>query len=81
MKTEVSLDDYRTDGCKVFSGHERGRLVAIDIKETYGDDVDIIIPEDVYSISPTFSRSFNEILPNKLDWKAEMDKRMNQHNS
>ena len=77
--TKVPLDKYRTKGCKVFSGDARGRIVAEHILETYGEEVEIIIPDDVCSISHTFSRSFNEILPDKLDWKSELNRRINEY--
>lgn len=71
----VSLDDYRSEGCKVFSGQERGEIVAKHILENYGENVNIEIPDDVYSISSTFQRGFNQILPDKLDWDAEIERR------
>lgn len=74
--SKVSLDEYRTKGCKVFSGYERGVVVGKEIKRVYGDDVEIEIPSDVYSISRSFQRGFNRILPDKLDWNSELTNRI-----
>ena len=65
--TNVSLDPYRTKDVKVFSGYDRGVVVAEEIKNTYGKDVTIIIPDDVHVITNSFRRGFNSILNDIFD--------------
>lgn len=54
----INLEDYRTPGSKVFTGRDRGKTVRINsginqIEEKF-DNIKIIIPNDVYSIIPSF---------------------------
>lgn len=63
---EVSLDPYRTKGVKIFSGYDRGKVVAEEIKSEYGENVKIIIPQDVYAVTRSFRKGFYTILNNKL---------------
>lgn len=63
---KVSLGKYRTKGVKVFSGFQRGSTVAHDIILEHGEDVEIIIPDDVITISRSFRMGFNVFLPGKL---------------
>ena len=62
--TKVSLDPYRSDGVLVFLGYSRGMKVAEDIKEEYGTDVSIVIPDDVLYICTHFKAGFHEVLSN-----------------
>ena len=86
----INLEDYRVkDGnviSKVFTGRDRGRLVrersGIDSIESSYDKVIIIIPDNVYSINPSF---FEELFVNvvkklgkdgflsKFEFKSEGD--------
>jgi len=54
----INLEDYRIEGAKVFSGRDRGRIARnksnIDKIEVKYDFVKIIIPNNVYSIIPSF---------------------------
>ena len=63
MPTTVSLDLYRTPGVRVFSGFDRGRVVAEAIQEKYGEDVEIIVPDDVLCVATGFRTGFNSVLP------------------
>ena len=64
--TEINLEDYRArDGeriAKVFTGRDRGAQVRktsrIDELEAIYDEVKIIIPDNVYSINPSFLEEF-----------------------
>ena len=63
MKTTIiNLQDYRTLGSRVFTGRDRGIEVRdaskIDILETEFDSIEIIIPEDIGSINPSFLEEF-----------------------
>lgn len=58
----VSLDSYRTKGVKVFSGYDRGKVVAKEIKRIHGEEINIIIPNDVHVVTNSFRRGFNSIL-------------------
>lgn len=74
---KVSLDPYRTKGVTVFSGIDRGKVVAEEIKKQYGEDVEIIIPDDVICISHSFINGIESVLPEKTDWGV-FDRRRNQ---
>lgn len=54
----INLEDFRTHGAKVYTGRDRGRKVRedsnIDSIEATNDEVNIIIPDNVYSIIPSF---------------------------
>ena len=54
----INLEDFRAKGAKVYTGRDRGKKARIDsninkIEENY-DKVIIIIPDNVYSIIPSF---------------------------
>lgn len=59
----VSLNPYRSPGVRLFSGEERGRLVAEAIADEHGREIVVEIPEDVWSLSFTFWRGFFSVLP------------------
>ncbi|MGI4735526.1 MAG: STAS-like domain-containing protein [Janthinobacterium lividum] len=64
MKTNniINLEDFRTPGAKVFTGRDRGRLVrdesGIDIIAKKYPEVEVIIPDNIYSINPSFFEEF-----------------------
>lgn len=70
----INLEDYRVkDGnivSKVFTGRDRGKLVRersnIDSIEASYDKVIIIIPNNVYSINPSFFEELFVNVVNKL---------------
>ncbi len=59
---KVNLADYRVEGSKVFTGRDRGEDVRkrskIDYEESTHDTVLIIVPDDIYSINPSFLEEF-----------------------
>ena len=61
-KYKIDLQDYRTVGSKVFTGRDRGSEVRqnskIDTLITQYEEVDIVIPEDIRSINPSFLEEF-----------------------
>lgn len=61
----INLEDYRVQGAKVFTGRDRGKFVRetsrLDVIETKFEEVQIIIPTDIYSIIPSF---FEELFLN-----------------
>lgn len=71
MKTKLSkdnvinLEDYRVPKAKVFTGRDRGKFVRedsqLDLLESRYETIEIIIPENVYSIIPSF---FEELFLN-----------------
>lgn len=54
----INLEDYRTEGSKVFTGRDRGRRVRIESKineiEKNYEEVVLIVPDNIYSIIPSF---------------------------
>lgn len=61
----INLEDFRAPGAKVFTGRDRGADVRKkskldEIEEKY-DKVVIVIPDNVYSINPSF---FEELFLN-----------------
>lgn len=58
----VNLQDFRTKGSKVFTGRDRGITVRqqskIDDLAKSEEKIDIIIPEDIRSINPSFLEEF-----------------------
>lgn len=66
----IYLEDYRVIGedgskAKVFTGRDRGEYVRkvskMDEIEKKFDEIDVIIPDDIYSINPSF---FEELFIN-----------------
>jgi hypothetical protein len=63
-KTEntINLEDFRVQGSKVFTGRDRGEYVRqksnIDVIEKNNSEIVIIIPENIYSINPSFFEEF-----------------------
>ena len=66
---EINLEEYRVKQggkiSKVFTGRDRGKLVRekskLDIIEQTNDSIKIIIPDNIYSINPSF---FEELFVN-----------------
>ncbi len=61
MKTEantINLESFRAKNAKVFTGRDRGEAVRnaskIDAIENEFDEVHFIIPDNIYSINPSF---------------------------
>ena len=58
----INLEDFRVHGAKVFTGRDRGEDVRkasnIDNIEATYDEVNIIIPINVYAINPSFFEEF-----------------------
>jgi hypothetical protein len=54
----VNLGDVRASGTRVFSGQPRGknarRAFNLEALDTDGEVVSVLIPEDTYSIGPSF---------------------------
>lgn len=61
----IDLEDYRTRGSKVFTGRDRGKDVRLRSKldeiESNFSEVYVIIPDNIYSINPSF---FEELFLN-----------------
>lgn len=58
----INLQDFRTPGSRVFTGRDRGISVRTDSRidqlEAESEKVQIIIPEDIGSINPSFLEEF-----------------------
>ena len=58
----INLDNFRVTGSKVFTGRDRGKKVRqesrLDELEAQAPHIEIIIPENVYSINPSFFEEF-----------------------
>lgn len=69
ISNEINLETYRVKQgkkiSKVFTGRDRGKLVRekskLDMIEQTNDSVKIIIPDNIYSINPSF---FEELFVN-----------------
>lgn len=61
----IYLEDFRTKGSKIFTGRDRGLNVRhecrIDEIEEIYDEIIIVIPDNLYSINPSF---FEELFLN-----------------
>jgi hypothetical protein len=77
MKT-INLQDFRTPGSRVFTGRDRGISVRTDSKldefESSSEIVEIIIPEDIGSINPSFLEEFFYNVVRKLKYKGFFEK-------
>ena len=62
METIIDLSDFRTIGSKVFTGRDRGVFVRnnskIDELTSNNNKVEILVPEDIRSINPSFLEEF-----------------------
>jgi len=63
----IHLEDFRAPGSKVFTGRDRGEYVRKESKldeiESKYSEVNIIIPDNLYSINPSF---FEELFINAV---------------
>ncbi len=66
----INLADFRTPGAKVFTGRDKGLHVRqksqIDEKENKFETVYFIIPDNIYSINPSFLEELFENVVEKL---------------
>ncbi|MCD0465974.1 DUF4325 domain-containing protein [Flavobacterium sp. ENC] len=62
METIIDLSNFRTPGSKVFTGRDRGIVVRnnskIDELITNSNQIEILVPEDIRSINPSFLEEF-----------------------
>lgn len=75
MKTAVfDLEKYRTKGAKVFTGRDKGKYVRehskFDDIEKNNDKIEFIIPDNIFSINPSF---FEELLINVVTKLGKQD--------
>lgn len=78
----INLEDFRSKNgnkiSKVFTGRDRGQFVRensrIDLLEMEFDEITIIIPENVYSINPSFLEEFLVNVVSKLGKERFMQK-------
>ena len=65
MSNEIILEKYRTKGAKIFTGRDRGEYVRdqskIDEIEINNEQIIVVIPDNLYSINPSF---FEELFVN-----------------
>lgn len=58
MVVTIDLDQYRSEDSLVFAGRDRGAVVRkrarLDEIDRTGEDVLIIVPDDVYSVNSSF---------------------------
>lgn len=70
-KNTIRLESFRAKGAKVFTGRDRGEQVRensrIDEIEKNNDEVYFIIPDNIYSINPSFFEELFENVVTKLD--------------
>jgi hypothetical protein len=74
IKNTINLEEYRTQGSRVFTGRDRG----IDVRlrsninkiEAESGKISIIIPNDIGSINPSFLEEFLFDVVVKLKYEA-----------
>ena len=58
----IDLQEFRTPGSKVFTGRDRGeqdrKASQIDKLSAQFDKIDLVIPDDIYSINPSYLEEF-----------------------
>ena len=58
----INLNSYKAPGSKVFTGRDRGQSVRekskIDQLSEGQNPIEVVIPEDIYSINPSFLEEF-----------------------
>jgi len=58
----INLQDFRVLESKVFTGRDRGLQVRnesdLDKKVDDGNEIEVVVPEDIYSINPSFLEEF-----------------------
>lgn len=69
-KNTIELEKYRYQNAKVFTGRDRGEQVrtdsGIDEIESKYDDVYFVIPDNIYSINPSFLEELFKNVVQKL---------------
>lgn len=62
MKSIIDLNNYKAAGSKVFTGRDRGQYVReksnVDKLASEADTIELVIPDDIYSINPSFLEEF-----------------------
>ena len=62
METTINLENFLTKGSKVFTGRPRGKQVRTDSKidelAIKFDKITVFVPENVYSVNPSFLEEF-----------------------
>lgn len=70
--TQILLENYRTPGSKVFTGRDRGIEVRnsshIDDLEKKYDFIEIVVPQDIRSVNPSFLEELLNNVVVKLDY-------------
>jgi hypothetical protein len=68
MKNIINLEDFRTPKAKIFTGRDRGEQVRKDSKideiEAKFETVEFIVPDNLFSINPSF---FEELFINVVE--------------
>jgi hypothetical protein len=58
----INLNAYKAPGSRVFTGRDRGQYVRdkskIDELTAAGEMIQLVIPDDIYSINPSFLEEF-----------------------
>jgi hypothetical protein len=58
----IDLNDFRAKGSKIFTGRDCGeqdrKASKIDALTTQFDKIELLIPEDIYSINPSYLEEF-----------------------
>jgi len=71
---KIYLENHRTKGSKIFTGRDRGKYVRqkskIDELEKSNNEIIIVIPDNLYSINPSF---FEELFVNVVSKLGEKD--------
>lgn len=84
MKATIDLEQYRTAGSKVFIGRDRGKDIRMKSKLDElierGENIEIIVPEEVMSVNPSFLEEFLFNAVKRLG-KEEFYKRVTFKNS
>ena len=74
----IDLEDYRVDRAKVFTGRDRGFYVRTESKideiELSYDRIIVIIPDNIYSINPSFFEELFFNVVNKLGKESFLSK-------
>lgn len=74
----IDLQSFRTKGSKVFTGRDRGqqdrKASKIDDLAKNFDKIELVIPEDIYSINPSYLEEFLVNVVQKLG-KADFFKK------
>jgi hypothetical protein len=74
----INLNSYKAPGSKVFTGRDRGQYVReksqIDQLSKGENPIEVIIPEDIYSINPSFLEEFLVNVVQRIGKTAFFDK-------